>query len=88
MFVQVVVTGLAAGAVYGLVAVGTSLAYRLTGVVPFALGDLVGLAVLAALAVGRGEGRPLPRREVRLLHVRPEARRTHTALDSMSRPLR
>jgi branched-chain amino acid transport system permease protein len=56
LFVQVVVTGLAAGAVYGLVAVGTSLAYRLTGVVPFALGDLVGLAVLAALAVEGGTG--------------------------------
>ena len=56
LIVQVVVTGLAAGAVYGLLAVGTSLAYRLTGVVPFALGDLVGLAVLAALAVEGGTG--------------------------------
>jgi branched-chain amino acid transport system permease protein len=56
LFVQVVVTGLAAGAVYGLVAVGTSLAYRLTGVVPFALGDLVGLAVLATLTVEGGTG--------------------------------
>jgi branched-chain amino acid transport system permease protein len=56
LIVQVVVTGLAAGAVYGLVAVGTSLAFRLTGVVPFALGDLVGLAVLAALAVEGGTG--------------------------------
>jgi branched-chain amino acid transport system permease protein len=56
LIVQVLVTGLAAGAVYGLVAVGTSLSYRLTGVVPFALGDLVGLAVLAALAVEGGTG--------------------------------
>ncbi len=56
LIVQVVVTGLAAGAVYGLLAVGTSLAYRLTGIVPFALGDLVGLAVLAALAVEGGAG--------------------------------
>jgi branched-chain amino acid transport system permease protein len=56
LIVQMVVTGLAAGAVYGLVAVGTSLAYRLTGVVPFALGDLVGLSVLAALAVEGGTG--------------------------------
>ncbi|MDP9342104.1 MAG: hypothetical protein M3Q23_08395 [Actinomycetota bacterium] len=54
--IQVVVTGLAAGAVYGLVAVGTSLAYRLTGVVPFALGDLVGLAVFATLALAAGTG--------------------------------
>jgi branched-chain amino acid transport system permease protein len=36
--------------------VGTSLTYRLTGVVPFALGDLVGLAVLVALAVEGGTG--------------------------------
>jgi branched-chain amino acid transport system permease protein len=56
LIVQVVVTGLAAGAVYGLVAVGTSLAYRLTGVVPFALGDMVGLSVLATLAVAGGTG--------------------------------
>jgi branched-chain amino acid transport system permease protein len=56
LFVQVVVTGLAAGALYGLVAVGTSLTYRLTGIVPFALGDLVGLAVLATLAVEGGTG--------------------------------
>jgi branched-chain amino acid transport system permease protein len=56
LIVQVVVTGLAAGAVYGLLGVGTSLAYRLTGIVPFALGDLVGLAVLTALAVEGGAG--------------------------------
>ncbi|MFL5797301.1 MAG: ABC transporter permease subunit [Actinomycetota bacterium] len=56
LIVQVLVSGLAAGAVYGLVAVGTSLAYRLTGVVPFALGDLVGLSVLVTLAVAGGTG--------------------------------
>ncbi len=56
LIVQVVVTGLAAGAVYGLVAVGMSLAYRLTGVVPFALGDLVGVAVFATLAMAAGTG--------------------------------
>jgi branched-chain amino acid transport system permease protein len=56
LIVQVLVSGLAAGAVYGLVAVGTSLSYRLTGVVPFALGDLVGLSVLVTLAVAGGTG--------------------------------
>ncbi len=56
LIVQVLVSGLAAGAVYGLVAVGTSLAYRLTGVMPFALGDLVGLSVLVTLAVAGGTG--------------------------------
>ena len=40
---QVLVSGLAAGAVYGLFAAGYSLIYRLTGIVHFAFGDLVGL---------------------------------------------
>ncbi len=53
---QVLVTGLAAGGVYGLVAVGYSVVYRLTGVVHFALGDLVGLGVFVTLAVVAGTG--------------------------------
>jgi branched-chain amino acid transport system permease protein len=53
---QVLVTGLAAGGVYGLVAVGHSIVYRLTGVVHFALGDLVGLGVFVTLAVVAGTG--------------------------------
>jgi branched-chain amino acid transport system permease protein len=53
---QVLVTGAAAGAVYGLVAVGHSLVYRLTGVVNFALGDLVGLGVFTTLLVAAGTG--------------------------------
>ena len=36
---QVLVSGLAAGAVYGLVAVVYVLVYRLTGIVYFAFGD-------------------------------------------------
>lgn len=56
LFVQVLVTGLAAGAGYGLVALGYSLVYRLTGVVHFALGELVGLSVFAALFVSAGTG--------------------------------
>ena len=53
---QVLVSGLAAGAVYGLVAIGYVLVYRLTGIVYFAFGDLVGLAVFAALLVAAGTG--------------------------------
>jgi len=34
---------LSAGGVYGLIAIGHSLIYRLTGIVHFALGDLIGL---------------------------------------------
>jgi branched-chain amino acid transport system permease protein len=53
---QVLVSGLAAGAVYGLVAIALVLVYRLTGIVYFALGDLVGLAVFVALLVAAGTG--------------------------------
>jgi branched-chain amino acid transport system permease protein len=53
---QVLVSGLAVGAVYGLVAIAYVLVYRLTGVVHFAFGDLVGLAVFAALLVAAGTG--------------------------------
>jgi branched-chain amino acid transport system permease protein len=42
--------------VYGLVAIGYVLVYRLTGIVYFAFGDLVGLAVFAALLVAAGTG--------------------------------
>jgi len=53
---QIVVTGLAAGAVYGLVAVGHSVIYRLTGIVHLAYGDLVGLGVFTTLLVAAGTG--------------------------------
>jgi branched-chain amino acid transport system permease protein len=53
---QVLVTGIAAGAVYGVVAIALVLVYRLTGIVYFAFGDLVGLAVFAALLVAAGTG--------------------------------
>jgi branched-subunit amino acid ABC-type transport system permease component len=52
--VQVVFTGLSAGAVYGLVAIGHSLIYRLTGIVHFALGDLIGLGAFITLLVAAG----------------------------------
>lgn len=52
--VQVVFTGLGAGGVYGLIAIGHSLIYRLTGIVHFALGDLIGLGAFATLLVAAG----------------------------------
>ena len=51
---QVLVSGLAAGGVYGLFAAGYSLVYRLTGIVHFAFGDLVGLGIFATLLVLAG----------------------------------
>ena len=51
---QVLVSGLAAGGVYGLFAAGHSLIYRLTGIVNFAFGDLVGLGVFSTLIVLAG----------------------------------
>jgi len=53
---QILVSGLAAGSVYGLVAVGQTLVFRLTGIVHFALGDLVGLGVFVTLLVTAGRG--------------------------------
>jgi branched-chain amino acid transport system permease protein len=53
---QVLVSGLAAGAVYGLVGVGNSLVYRLTGVIHFAFGELIALAVFATLFFAAGTG--------------------------------
>jgi branched-chain amino acid transport system permease protein len=54
--VQVLLTGLAAGAVYGLVAIGHTVVYRLTGIVHFAFGDLIGLGIFATLLVAAGAG--------------------------------
>jgi branched-chain amino acid transport system permease protein len=53
---QILLTGLAAGSVYGLLAVGNTLVFRLTGIVHFALGDLVGLGVFVTLLVTSGRG--------------------------------
>jgi branched-subunit amino acid ABC-type transport system permease component len=53
---QVLVSGLAAGGVYGLVAAGHALVYRLTGIVHLALGDLIGVGVFVTLAVVAGTG--------------------------------
>jgi branched-chain amino acid transport system permease protein len=53
---QILVTGLAAGGVYGLIAVGHSLVYRLTGIVHLAYGDLIGLGMFTTLFVAAGTG--------------------------------
>ena len=53
---QILLSGLAAGSVYGLLAIGYTLVYRLTGIVHFALGGLVGLGVFVALYVTSGRG--------------------------------
>jgi branched-chain amino acid transport system permease protein len=53
---QIVLSGLAAGSVYGLLAVGHTLVFRLTGIIHFALGDMVGLGVFIALFVTAGRG--------------------------------
>jgi branched-subunit amino acid ABC-type transport system permease component len=49
LVLQVIVTGLAAGAGYGLLAIGFALVHRLTGVVHLALGELVALSVVTTL---------------------------------------
>src|SRR3954462_1029725 len=53
---QILISGLAAGGVYGVVAIAYTLIYRLTGVVHFALGELIALAVFVTLLVAAGTG--------------------------------
>jgi branched-chain amino acid transport system permease protein len=54
LVVQVVIAGLAAGAVYGLVAIGLTLVWRLTSVIHLAYGSLVGGSVFLALLIAAG----------------------------------
>jgi branched-chain amino acid transport system permease protein len=49
LLLQVLVTGLAAGTAVGLVAVGITLLYRMTGLVQLAHGHILGVALLASL---------------------------------------
>ncbi|MGZ4131284.1 MAG: branched-chain amino acid ABC transporter permease [Actinomycetota bacterium] len=53
---QILASGFAAGAVYGLVGVGHSIVFRLTGVVHFAFGELIALGVFTTLLVAAGSG--------------------------------
>jgi len=48
---QVAITGLAVGATYGLIGVGFSLGFRLTGAVHLAYGEVLAVAVFVALVV-------------------------------------
>jgi branched-subunit amino acid ABC-type transport system permease component len=54
LVVQTVVTGLATGAAYGLVAAGFVLVFRLTGIIHFAHGDLLGGGLFVGLLVATG----------------------------------
>ncbi len=56
LFLQVLVVGLAAGAAYGVIAIAFTLIYRLTGVIHFALGELINLAVFTTLFLAAGTG--------------------------------
>jgi branched-chain amino acid transport system permease protein len=56
LVLQVLISGLAAGAVYALLGIGYSLIYRMTGVLNFAHGDLVSLAIFSFLFVLGGGG--------------------------------
>jgi branched-chain amino acid transport system permease protein len=56
LVVQVVISGLAAGAVYGLVAIGFTLVWRLTSVLQLAYGDFVGGSMFVVLLVAAGTG--------------------------------
>ena len=53
---QILASGFAAGAVYGLIAVGHAVVFRLTGVIHFAFGELIALGVFATLYVAAGSG--------------------------------
>ena len=56
LVLQILASGFAAGAVYGLVGVGHSVVFRLTGVVHFAFGELIALGVFTTLLVAAGSG--------------------------------
>lgn len=57
-FIQAVVAGIAAGAVYGLLGAGFSLAYKTTGIINFAHGDIAMLGAYVTFSVF-GWGAPL-----------------------------
>ena len=54
ILLQILVAGLAAGAVYGLVGMGYTLIYRMSGVLNFAHGELVSVAIFSVLLVVGG----------------------------------
>ena len=72
-FLLILVSGLASGAVYGLMGLGLVIIYRATDVVNFALASLATLGLYAALALNE-RGLPLLLAAVAVLLIR-EARR-------------
>jgi len=56
---QVLLTGLASGAIYGLVAMGFAVVFYVTRVINFAQGQLLMVAVMVAAAVASGGAPPL-----------------------------
>jgi branched-subunit amino acid ABC-type transport system permease component len=70
LFLQILITGLASGAVYGVVAIAYALIFRLTGVVHLALGELISLVVFATLFFAAGTA-PLSRTGVATIRVVP-----------------
>jgi branched-chain amino acid transport system permease protein len=55
ILIQVIITGISIGAVYGLFGMCLSVLYRLTGVVHLALGELAGICVFTTLWVSYGQ---------------------------------
>lgn len=56
LLLQVLVSGLAAGTAVGLVAVGITLLFRMTGLIPLAQGHILGAALLASLVTAGALG--------------------------------
>ena len=59
-FLQIIISGIAQGCIYGLIALGFVLIYKATETVNFAQGELMMLGAFAGLAVYTGLGWPFP----------------------------
>ena len=57
LWVQIVLSGPAAGSVYGVIGIGHTLVHRLTGIVQFALGLIVALVLTTAISSDGDQGR-------------------------------
>jgi branched-chain amino acid transport system permease protein len=54
LLIQVIITGISIGAVYGLLAICISVIYRLTGIVHLAIGELAGIAIFTTVGISFG----------------------------------
>lgn len=54
VLIQVIISGISAGAVYGLFAICIGVLYRLTGIAHLAIGELAGLAVFTTILIAYG----------------------------------